>query len=114
MPNPTDLLTASKIAAQLKVTDAKVKKANAALALKPAAKKGACNFYEKSAIPKITKGVGGVAPIVAVSAKTVHFRSWLAASSAAFVCLFVVFDLAECKVETGCPGKTATRSPRRM
>ncbi len=58
MPNPTDLLTASKIAAELKVADAKVKKAIAALGLKPAAKKGVCNYYEKSAIPKIKKALG--------------------------------------------------------
>jgi hypothetical protein len=58
MPDPTDLLTASKIAAELKVSDAKVKKAIAALGLKPAAKKGVCNFYEKSAVPKIKKALG--------------------------------------------------------
>jgi hypothetical protein len=40
-----DLLTAAKIAAQLKVSDAKVKKAIAAMGLKPAAKKGVCNYY---------------------------------------------------------------------
>ncbi len=57
-PNPTDLLTASKIATELKVTDAKVKKAIAALGLKPAAKKGVCSYYEKSVIPKIKKPLG--------------------------------------------------------
>jgi len=57
MPND-DLLTAAKIAAQLKVSDAKVKKAIAAIGLKPAAKKGVCNYYEPSAIPKIKKALG--------------------------------------------------------
>jgi precorrin isomerase len=58
MPAPTELLTAAKIAAQLKVSDAKVKKAIAALGLAPAAKKGVCNYYEKSAVPKIKKALG--------------------------------------------------------
>ena len=58
MPNPTDLLTASKIAAQLKVPDAKVKKTIKELGLTPAAKKGACNYYDKSVIPKIKKTLG--------------------------------------------------------
>jgi len=53
-----DLLTAAKIAAQLKVSDAKVKKAIAAIGLKPAAKKGVCSYYEASAIPKIKKAIG--------------------------------------------------------
>jgi hypothetical protein len=57
MPDPSDLLTASKIAAQLKVSDAKVKKAIAALGLKPAAKKGVCSYYERSAVSKIKKAL---------------------------------------------------------
>ena len=58
MPNPNDLLTAAKIAAELKVSDAKVKKAISALGLAPAAKKGVCNYYAKSAVPKIKKALG--------------------------------------------------------
>jgi hypothetical protein len=58
MADPADLLTASKIAAQLKVSDAKVKKAIAALGLAPAAKKGVCSYYEKSAVAKIKKALG--------------------------------------------------------
>jgi len=58
MPNPTDLLTAAKIAAELKVSDAKVKKAIAAIGLAPAARKGVCNYYPKSAVPKIKKALG--------------------------------------------------------
>ena len=58
MPNDSDLLTASKIATALKVSDAKVKKAIATIGLKPAAKKGVCSYYEKSAIPKIKKALG--------------------------------------------------------
>jgi hypothetical protein len=57
MPTDTDLLTAARIAAQLKVSDARVKKAIAALGLKPAAKKGVCSYYEKSAVPKIKKAL---------------------------------------------------------
>ncbi len=49
----TDLLTAGNIAKQLAVTDAKVKKAIQELGLKPAAKKGVCNYYSKDAIAKI-------------------------------------------------------------
>jgi hypothetical protein len=58
VPNDSDLLTASKIAAALEVPDAKVKKAIAALGLEPAAKKGVCSYYDKSAIPQIKKALG--------------------------------------------------------
>lgn len=52
-----DLLTAGKIAEQLKVPAPKVKKAIADLKLKPAAKKGACSYYGADAIPKIKKAL---------------------------------------------------------
>jgi hypothetical protein len=58
MPTASDLLTASKIAQQLKVPDAKVKKAIAALGLKPSAKKGVCSYYDKKDVPKIKKAIG--------------------------------------------------------
>lgn len=58
MDDLKDLLTASKIAAQLEVSDAKVKKAIAALALKPAAKKGVCSYYAKGDVAKIKKALG--------------------------------------------------------
>lgn len=58
MTDLADLLTASKIAAQLKVTDGKVKKAIAALGLKPAAKKGVCSYYAKGDVAKIKKALG--------------------------------------------------------
>lgn len=58
MLDPADLLTAAKIAAQLEVSDAKVKKAIAALGLKPAAKKGACSYYAKGDVAKIKKALG--------------------------------------------------------
>lgn len=58
MDDLKDLLTASKIAAQLKVSDAKVKKAIAALALEPAAKKGVCSYYAKGDVAKIKKALG--------------------------------------------------------
>lgn len=54
---PTDLLTASKIAAQLKVPGTKVKNAIATLKLKPAAKKGACSYYAASDVAKIKKAL---------------------------------------------------------
>ncbi|HVP65708.1 MAG TPA: hypothetical protein VMT17_00435 [Anaeromyxobacteraceae bacterium] len=57
MSDPKDLLTASKIAAQLKVSDAKVKKAIGALGLKPAAKKGVCSYYTPGDVPKIKKAL---------------------------------------------------------
>ncbi len=57
MPDPADLLTASKIAVQLSVSDAKVKKAIAAIGLKPAAKKGACSYYAKGDVGKIKKAL---------------------------------------------------------
>lgn len=49
----TDLLTAGNIAKQLSVSDAKVKKAILELKIKPAAKKGVCNYYAKDAVSKI-------------------------------------------------------------
>ncbi len=57
MPDPADLLTAAKIAQQLSVSDAKVKKAIAAIGLKPTAKKGVCNLYAKSDVAKIKKAL---------------------------------------------------------
>ena len=58
MPTTPELLTASKIAVQLKVPDAKVKKAIAALKLEPAAKKGPCSYYAVSDVAKIKKALG--------------------------------------------------------
>ncbi len=55
MPDPTDLLTAGKIAAALNVSPAKVKKAIAELKLKPAAKKAGCSYYDRGAVQKIKK-----------------------------------------------------------
>jgi hypothetical protein len=57
MPTAAELLTASKIAAALKVTDKKVKNAIAELGLKPAAKKGVCSYYAKADVPKIKKAL---------------------------------------------------------
>jgi hypothetical protein len=47
------LMTAGSIAAALKAPPAQVKKAIAALGLKPTAKKGACSYYGAAAVPKI-------------------------------------------------------------
>ncbi len=58
MPTATELLTASKIAAQLNVSGAKVKNAIATLKLKPAAKKGACSYYAASDVARIKKALG--------------------------------------------------------
>jgi hypothetical protein len=49
----SDLLTAGNIAKTLGVTDAKVKKAIQTLGIKPAAKKGVCNYYAKDVVKKI-------------------------------------------------------------
>lgn len=58
MSDAADLLTAAKIAAALGVSDGKVKKAIAELKLKPAAKKGVCNYYAKGDVAKIKKALG--------------------------------------------------------
>jgi hypothetical protein len=58
MPTAPELLTASKIAAQLKVPDARVKKAIATLKLAPAAKKGPCSYYAPSDVARIKKALG--------------------------------------------------------
>lgn len=49
----TNLLTAGNIAKQLKVSDAKVKKAIQQLGIKPKAKKGVCNYYSADTVTKI-------------------------------------------------------------
>ena len=51
------LMTAGNIAAALKVPPGQVKKAIAALGLKPAAKKGACSYYGADALTKIKAAV---------------------------------------------------------
>ncbi len=52
-----DLFTAGQIAKTLGVSDAKVKKALGDLAIKPAAKKGVCNYYAKDVLPKVKAAV---------------------------------------------------------
>jgi hypothetical protein len=47
------LMTAGKIAEALSAPPANVKKAIAALGLKPKAKKGACSYYGSESLPKI-------------------------------------------------------------
>ncbi len=58
MTDTAGLLTAAKIAAKLSVSDARVKKAIAALKLAPAAKKGVCAYYDAKAVAKIQKALG--------------------------------------------------------
>lgn len=53
----TDLLTAGTIAKTLSLPDAKVKKAIQTLGIKPAAKKGVCNYYATDAVAKIRNAV---------------------------------------------------------
>ena len=53
----SDLMTAGNIAKQLAVSDAKVKKAIADLKIKPAAKKGVCNYYGQDVLPKIKAAI---------------------------------------------------------
>jgi len=48
-----EMLTAGNIAKQLSVSDAKVKKAIQELKIKPAAKKGVCNYYSKDTVSKV-------------------------------------------------------------
>lgn len=48
-----DLLTPGNIAKELGVSDAKVKKAIAALGLEPDAKKGVCSYYARASVAKI-------------------------------------------------------------
>ena len=48
----SDLLTAGAIAKELAMPDTKVKKAIADLKIKPAAKKGVCNYYSKDVVAK--------------------------------------------------------------
>ncbi len=57
MATTPELLTAAKIAAALKVPDAKVKKAISELGLKPAAKKGVCSYYAKGDVARIKKSL---------------------------------------------------------
>jgi len=51
------LLTAGNIAKELAVSDAKVKKAIQELGIKPAAKKGVCNYYSRDILNKIKTAV---------------------------------------------------------
>lgn len=53
----SELLTAGKIAAALKVPGARVKKAISDLKLKPTAKKGVCLYYSKDLLPKIKQAI---------------------------------------------------------
>lgn len=52
-----ELLTAGKIAKELGVSDAKVKKAIKELDMEPETKKGACSYYSKAQIVKIKKAL---------------------------------------------------------
>jgi len=54
-----ELLTVGKIAEQLSIPAAKVKKAIQELGIEPTAKKGACNYFSKDVVPKIKKAIGG-------------------------------------------------------
>lgn len=53
-----NLTSAAKIAKELGVSDAKVKKAIKELAIEPAAKRGACCFYALDVIPRIKASLG--------------------------------------------------------
>ena len=53
----TDLMTAGAIAKELKISDAKVKKALKELGIEPIAKKGVCNYYSRDTIAKIKKSI---------------------------------------------------------
>lgn len=49
----SDLCTAGTIAKELKLSDAKVKKALKELGIEPAAKKGVCNYYSADTVAKV-------------------------------------------------------------
>lgn len=53
-----DLITAGNIAKELGVSDGKVKKAIKELGLEPAAKRGACSYYDRGAIDKVKTALG--------------------------------------------------------
>ena len=53
-----NLTTATKIAKELGVSDAKVKKAIKELSIEPAAKRGVCCFYGPDTIGKIKTSLG--------------------------------------------------------
>jgi len=53
MAEKTDLITAGNIAKELGVPDGKVKKAIQELGIKPAAKKGVCNYYSREVLKRI-------------------------------------------------------------
>lgn len=55
MAKEVQLFTAGKIAKELGVSDAKVKKAIQDLKIEPTSKKGVCNYYSKDVITKIKK-----------------------------------------------------------
>jgi len=48
-----EMLTAGNIAKMLAVSDAKVKKAIQELKIKPAAKKGVCNYYSRDTVARV-------------------------------------------------------------
>ncbi len=53
----SDLLTAGNMAKALGVSDAKVKKAIQELGIKPAAKKGVCNYYTRENMARVKSAV---------------------------------------------------------
>lgn len=53
MSDTTDLRTASAIAKDLEVSDAKVKKIIKDLGVEPAAKKGCCSYFSASSVDRI-------------------------------------------------------------
>ena len=52
-----ELLTAGAIAKAIGASDAKVKSAIKTLGIKPAAKKGVCNYYATDAVAKVKKAL---------------------------------------------------------
>lgn len=52
-----ELLTVGKIAEQLSVPAAKVKKVIQELGIEPTVKKGNCNYYSKNELSKIKKAI---------------------------------------------------------
>ncbi|MEO5345361.1 MAG: hypothetical protein H7834_03155 [Magnetococcus sp. YQC-9] len=57
-PAKENVLSATNIAKELGVSDAKVKKAIKDLGIEPAAKRGVCCFYARDEIGKIKEKIG--------------------------------------------------------
>jgi len=56
-PKAAQLLTTAQVAEKLGASPAKVKKAIASLGIEPTAKKGVCNYFDATAVKKISTAI---------------------------------------------------------